>query len=92
MAADPEAEKTARSTSVEAWKAQRDEAEVAEALAALAAAAKTDTNLMAATLVAARAGRDHGGVGRHPARGVRRVPRARPASAARSASPRPAPS
>ncbi len=55
MAADPEAEKTARA-SVEAWKAQRDETEVAEALAALAAAAATDANLMAPTLVAARAG------------------------------------
>ncbi len=55
MAADPEAEKTALA-SVEQWKAQRDETEVAEALAALAAAAKTDTNLMAPTLAAARAG------------------------------------
>jgi len=55
MAADPEAERTARA-SVEAWKAQRDEAEVAEALEALAAAARTDANLMAPTLVAARAG------------------------------------
>jgi ethylmalonyl-CoA mutase len=55
MAADPEAEKTARA-SVEAWKAQRDEDEVAEALAAVAAAAKTDANLMAPTLAAARAG------------------------------------
>lgn len=55
MAADPEAERTARA-SVEAWKAGRDEAEVAEALAALAAAASTDANLMAPTLVAARAG------------------------------------
>ncbi|KRE95171.1 protein meaA [Nocardioides sp. Soil774] len=55
MAADPEAEKTARA-SVEAWKAGRDEDEVAEALAALAAAAKTDANLMAPTLAAARAG------------------------------------
>ncbi len=55
MAADPEAERTARA-SVEAWKQQRDESEVAEALAALAAAAKTDANLMAPTLVAARAG------------------------------------
>ena len=45
-----------RSLSVEAWKAERDEAAVAEALAALAADAKTDTNLMAATLAAARAG------------------------------------
>ena len=55
MAADPEAERTALA-SVEQWKAQRDEVEVAEALAALAAAAKTDANLMAPTLVAARAG------------------------------------
>ena len=55
MAADPEAEKTALA-SVEAWKAERDEAEVDEALAQLAADAKTDTNLMAATLAAARAG------------------------------------
>ena len=55
MAADPEAEKTARA-SVEAWKAERDETEVADALAALAAAATTDANLMAPTLVAARAG------------------------------------
>ncbi|WP_166140560.1 protein meaA [Nocardioides ochotonae] len=55
MAADPAAEQSAID-SVEAWKAQRDEAEVARALEALAAAAKTDTNLMAATLVAARAG------------------------------------
>lgn len=55
MAADPEAERTARA-SVEAWKQQRDESEVAEALQALAAAAQTDANLMAPTLVAARAG------------------------------------
>ena len=55
MAADPKAEQTARD-SVEAWKAQRDESEVAQALAQLAADAKTDKNLMAATLVAARAG------------------------------------
>lgn len=55
MAADPAAERSARD-SVEAWKAQRDESEVADALAALAAAAKTDANLMAPTLVAARAG------------------------------------
>ena len=55
MAADPEAEKTALA-SVEAWKAQRDDAEVTEALAQLAADAKTDTNLMEATLRAARAG------------------------------------
>ncbi|WP_281368980.1 cobalamin B12-binding domain-containing protein [Nocardioides ungokensis] len=39
-----------------AWKDQRDEAEVADALAKLAEAAKTDANLMGPTLVAARAG------------------------------------
>lgn len=55
MAADPEAERTAIA-SVEAWKAQRDPAEVAAALSALAEAAKTDANLMEPTLVAARAG------------------------------------
>jgi (2R)-ethylmalonyl-CoA mutase len=55
MAADPGAEQAAR-TSVEEWKAQRDEAEVADALAALAEAAKTQANLMEPTLVAARAG------------------------------------
>jgi ethylmalonyl-CoA mutase len=55
MAADPEAEQAAIA-SVDAWKAQRDETEVAEALAKLAADAKTDTNLMPATLSAARAG------------------------------------
>jgi (2R)-ethylmalonyl-CoA mutase len=53
--ADPEAEKSAIA-SVEAWKAQRDEGEVATALQRLADDAKTDTNLMAATLAAARAG------------------------------------
>ncbi len=53
--ADPEAERTAID-SLNAWKADRDEAAVTAALAQLAADAKTDTNLMAATLVAARAG------------------------------------
>jgi (2R)-ethylmalonyl-CoA mutase len=55
MAADPAAEQSAL-TSVEEWKAQRDEAAVTEALARLAADAKTDTNLMGATLAAARTG------------------------------------
>ncbi|WP_344046448.1 protein meaA [Nocardioides panacihumi] len=55
MVADPQAEAAALA-SVEAWKAQRDATEVAEALAALAAAAKTDENLMLYTLAAARAG------------------------------------
>ena len=55
MAADPQAEQSAL-TSVADWKAQRDEAEVRAALTKLAADAKTDANLMAATLAAARAG------------------------------------
>jgi len=53
--ADPAAEQAALD-SVAAWKDQRDEAEVADALAKLAEAAKTDANLMGPTLVAARAG------------------------------------
>jgi (2R)-ethylmalonyl-CoA mutase len=55
MAADPQAE-TSALRSVEEWKAGRDEAAVTDALARLAADAKTDTNLMAATLAAARVG------------------------------------
>jgi ethylmalonyl-CoA mutase len=55
MTADPDAERAAVA-SVEAWKAQRDGAAVVEALARLAEAAKTGTNLMGPTLVAARAG------------------------------------
>jgi (2R)-ethylmalonyl-CoA mutase len=53
--ADPEAERNAIA-SLEAWKAERDQAAVTAALDALAEAAKTDVNLMAATLEAARAG------------------------------------
>src|SRR4051812_31764126 len=55
QAADPEAERSAIN-GLEEWRAQRDQGEVDRALEALAAAAKTDENLMAATLVAARAG------------------------------------
>ena len=55
MTADPQAEKSALA-SVEAWKAERDQNAVDEALRKLAEDAKTDTNLMAATLEAARAG------------------------------------
>ncbi|WP_395692626.1 protein meaA [Nocardioides sp.] len=53
--ADPAAEQAALE-SLAAWKQQRDDAEVAEALSALAEAAKTDQNLMLPTLAAARAG------------------------------------
>ncbi|NYJ02050.1 (2R)-ethylmalonyl-CoA mutase [Nocardioides thalensis] len=55
MTADPKAEESAIA-SVEAWKAQRDQAEVDEALAKLANDAKSGVNLMTATLAAARAG------------------------------------
>ncbi len=53
--ADPEAE-SAAIESVRTWKAHREEAAVQDALDRLAADAKTDTNLMPATLAAARAG------------------------------------
>src|SRR5690349_11577422 len=55
MTADPEAEKTALA-SVEAWRAERDQAGVEAALHRLAADAKSGANLMEATLAAARAG------------------------------------
>ncbi len=55
QAADPEAERSAIA-GLQAWREQRDQAAVERALAALADAAKTDANLMEATLVAARAG------------------------------------
>ncbi len=53
--ADPAAE-AAAIESVRSWKAQRDQAEVDAALARLAEDAKAGTNLMPATLAAARAG------------------------------------
>ena len=53
--ADPEAEKSAIQ-SLNEWKAHRDEARLATALQQLAADAKSDKNLMEATLAAARAG------------------------------------
>ncbi|HWI44416.1 MAG TPA: protein meaA [Nocardioides sp.] len=55
MVADPLAEQAAKA-SVEAWKAERDQAEVDEALRRLAEDAKSGVNLMEATLAAARAG------------------------------------
>ncbi|GAA4697320.1 protein meaA [Nocardioides nanhaiensis] len=55
MVADPQAEAAALA-SMEAWKAQRDDEQVRAALEALATAAKTDENLMGATLDAVRAG------------------------------------
>ena len=53
--ADPEAERAAK-RSVEEWKAQRDQGEVDAALQRLVEDAKSGTNLMEATLAAARAG------------------------------------
>ncbi|WP_139980831.1 protein meaA [Nocardioides litoris] len=55
MVADPKAEQAALD-SLQAWKDQRDGAAVEAALKRLADDAKTDQNLMAATLEAARAG------------------------------------
>lgn len=53
--ADPEAERAAIAE-IEAWRSQRDQGAVTEALDRLRAEAKTDTNLMPATLQAVRAG------------------------------------
>jgi len=53
--ADPEAERAALA-SLEEWKAQRDQAEVDAAIERLTEDAKSGSNLMEATLVAARAG------------------------------------
>ncbi|HEX6518348.1 MAG TPA: protein meaA [Nocardioidaceae bacterium] len=55
QAPDPAAEQAAVE-SVRAWRAQRDEARVQEALRRLAEDAKSNANLMEATLAAARAG------------------------------------
>ncbi|GAA3824765.1 protein meaA [Nocardioides panacisoli] len=55
MTADPKAEEAAIA-SLEAWKAERDQARVDEALRRLAEDAKSGVNLMEATLAAARAG------------------------------------
>ncbi|MCW2867447.1 MAG: protein meaA [Marmoricola sp.] len=55
QAADPEAERSALA-GLEQWRSERDQEAVDQALAALAAAAKTDVNLVQATLAAARAG------------------------------------
>ncbi|SDT14831.1 (R)-ethylmalonyl-CoA mutase [Nocardioides scoriae] len=55
QAADPEAERSAVA-GLERWRAERDQEAVDRALADLAAAAKTDANLMGPTLAAARAG------------------------------------
>ncbi len=55
QAGDPRAEQAAQESLV-AWKSQRDQPAVAQALAELAAAAGTSANLMEATLKAARAG------------------------------------
>ena len=72
-AADPEAEKTALA-SVEAWRAERDEAAVAEALAA-GRGCQDRHQPDARDAGRGPRRRDHGGVGRDAARGVRGVPR-----------------
>ena len=73
MAADPEAEKTALA-SVEAWKAERDEAEVDRGPGP-ARGRRQDRHQPHGGHPAGGPGRgDHGGVGRDAARGVRRVP------------------
>ncbi|MCW2820178.1 MAG: protein meaA, partial [Marmoricola sp.] len=53
--ADPEAERSALA-GLEQWRSERDQSAVDQALEALAAAAKTQDNLVGPTLVAARAG------------------------------------
>ena len=55
QAPDPEAERAAIAD-IEQWRAERDQSAVDEALDRLRAEAKTDTNLMSATLDAVRAG------------------------------------
>ena len=55
MTVDPAVE-AAAVTSLEAWRAERDDAAVSSALDALRDVAKTDENLMAASLACARAG------------------------------------
>jgi (2R)-ethylmalonyl-CoA mutase len=55
LTVDPEVE-AAAVQAVRAWRAQRDQPAVVEALAALRDAAKTDANLMEASLTCARAG------------------------------------
>jgi (2R)-ethylmalonyl-CoA mutase len=55
QAADPQAERSAVA-GLARWREARDDAAVEEALAALTEAAKSDANLMPATLAAARAG------------------------------------
>ena len=52
---DPEAER-AQSERLQAWRAQRDGAAVEKALAGLRAAARSDENIMEASIVAAKAG------------------------------------
>ena len=92
MAADPQAEQSALD-SVTRWKAQRDEAEVEAALAA-AGRRRQDRRQPDDRHAGGRPrGRHHGGVGRHAARGVRRVPRAhRGGRRGRRVGARPAPS
>ena len=74
MAADPAAEQSALD-SVAAWKAQRDEAEVAEALAGARRGREDRRQPDGGHPRRGPRRCDDGGVGRHAARGLRRVPR-----------------
>ena len=91
MAADPAAEQTALD-SVAAWKAaaRRDRGRRGAGGAGRGREDRRQPD--EADPRRGPGGRDDGGVGRHAARGVRRVPRLPPASAVPSVSPRPAPS
>ena len=91
MAADPQAEQSAL-TSVEEWKAERDERR-GRGGAGPARRGRQDRHEPDGGHARRRpCRRDDGGVGRHAARGVRRVPRADRGSAGRSGWPRPGPS
>ena len=73
MAADPEAEKTALA-SVEAWKAERDQGEVDEGAGPAGRGRQDRHQPDDRNPGRGPRRRDDGGVGRHAARGVRRVP------------------
>ena len=67
-----EAEQTAR---LEAWRNDRDDAAVAEALEELRAACESDKNVMPPSIKAGQGGRHDGRVGRRRPLGLRPVPR-----------------
>ncbi len=83
LTVDPAVEESAKRGGPRSGAQARDAAAVDEALTALRDAAKTDENLMPASLRCARAGVTVGEWARRAARGVRRVPRRRRACPAR---------